>query len=248
MDETLTGVLVNKIYPDSPAKGILKSGDIILSVDGQGVENDGTIELRKGERTSWRYSIQKKHINKVRLDILRARQIMDIELELSPPVICRELVPEQYDVVPTYYIVGGLVFEPLTVNYLQVWGKQWRVKAPTNLLNYHLYGEPTDNRRQVVVLVRVLADEINTGYYDFENRVVSRVNGREIANMRDLVDAIEEHEGMYHVIIDERGYKIVLDKNKVIANGHKILEKYNILSDRSKDLERSQQKYVSEVH
>jgi len=248
MDETQTGVLVNKIYPDSPAKGILKSGDIILSVDGQEVENDGTIELRKGERTSWRYSIQKKHMNRVRLDILRARQIMDVELELSAPVICRGLVPEQYDVVPTYYILGGLVFEPLTVNYLQVWGKGWRVKAPTNLLNYHLYGEPTDDRRQIVVLARVLADEINTGYYEFENRVVSRVNGRKIANMRDLVDAIEEHEGRYHVIIDERGCEIVLDKNKASADGHKILKKYNIHSDRSKDLERFEQKYVSEVH
>jgi S1-C subfamily serine protease len=249
MDETQTGVLVNKIYPDSPAKGILKSGDIILSVDGQDVENDGTIELRKGERTSWKYSIQTRHINdRVSLDILRACQTMDVELELSAPTIYRGLVPEQYDVVPTYYILGGLVFEPLTVNYLQKWGKQWRVKAPTNLLNYHLYVEPTDNRRQIIVLVRVLADEINTGYYRFNNTVVSTVNGREIADMKDLVDAIEEHEGRYHVITDERGHKIVLDKNKVSADRDKILEKYNIHSDRSKDLERFQQRYASEVH
>jgi len=249
MKETQTGVLVNEIYPDSPARGILKAGDVILSVDGQDVENDGTIELRKGERTSWQYSVQRKHINdKVHLEILRNRQIMDVELDLSVPNTCRGLVPEEYDVVPTYYILGGLIFEPLTVNYLKRWGKEWHVKAPTNLLNYHLYGELKDDRRQIVVLIRVLADEINTGYHELENRVVSRVNGRKIANMRDLVDAIEGQQRRYHIIIDETGYKIILDKSRVFADGHDILKKYNIYSDRSKNLEPSQQQYVSEAH
>jgi len=249
MKETQTGVLVNEIYPDSRAKGVLKTGDVILSVDGQDVENDGTIELRKGERTSWKYSMQRKHINdKVHLEILRNRQIMDVELELSVSNTCRGLVPEEYDVAPTYYILGGLVFEPLTVNYIKRWGKEWRVKAPTNLLNYYLYGKPKNDRRQIVVLIRVLADDINAGYHELENRVVSCVNGRKIANMRDLVDAFEGPQRRYHMITDETGYKIVLDKNRVSAHGHEILKKYNIHSSRSKNLEPFQQQYASEVH
>ncbi|GAH77501.1 unnamed protein product, partial [marine sediment metagenome] len=40
-----SGVLVNKIYLGSSARGILKSGDVILSIDGKNVENDGTIEF-----------------------------------------------------------------------------------------------------------------------------------------------------------------------------------------------------------
>lgn len=249
MKDTQTGVLVNETYPDSPAKGVLKTGDVILSVDGQDVENDGTIELRKGERTSWKYSMQRKHTNdKVHLKILRNRQIMDAELDLSVPNTCRGLVPEDYDVAPTYYIVGGLVFEPLTVNYLKRWGKAWRVKAPTNLLNYYLYEKPKDHRRQIVVLIRVLADDINAGYHELENRVVSCVNGRKIVNMRDLVDAVEGQQQRYHTIIDETGYKIVLDKSRISTHEHDILKKYNIHSNRSKNLEPSQQHYVSEVH
>ena len=38
-----TGVLIDKIYPGSPAKGILKDEDVILSVDDNNIENDGTI-------------------------------------------------------------------------------------------------------------------------------------------------------------------------------------------------------------
>ena len=248
MKDSQTGVLVNEIYPNSPAKGALRTGDVILSVDGQDVENDGTIELRKGERTSWRYAVQKKHTHdKVHLEILRNGQVMDAEIALSVPNPSTGLVPEVYDVPPTYYILGGLVFEPLTVNYLKRWGEKWHVKAPTDLLNYYLYGEPKEDRRQIVVLIRVLADDMNAGYHALENRVVAQVNGRNIADMRDLVDAVEGRQQRYHMITDERGYQIVLDRGRVRTHGHKILKKYNVRSDRSTNLKPRGQQYMSEI-
>ena len=234
-----TGVLVNKTYPDSPARGVLKPEDIILSIDGKNVENDGTVAFRKGERTFFGYLLQKKFINDTtQFEILREKNVLDIEITLSKPMKCGRLVPyEQYDVAPTYYIAGGLVFEPLTLNYLKTW-KEWYLNAPSNLLNYYYYGEPTDDRREIVALVKVLADELNTGYHEWENRVVSYVNGKKISAMKDLVGAFEEHKGKYYTIVDERGYKIVLDKNKVEEHSKRILKKYKIDSDRSKDLAR----------
>ncbi|NVM25997.1 MAG: trypsin-like peptidase domain-containing protein [Desulfobacterales bacterium] len=239
MIERQTGVLVNKVYPDSPARGILKSGDIILSIDGENVENDGTIEFREGERTFSGYLVQKKYINDVvNLEILRENNCMNIEIRLTTPMNSGQLVPsERYDVAPTYYILGGLVFEPLTLNFLRTW-KKWYLNAPSDLLNYYFRGEPTDERREIVVLVKVLADEINVGYHEWKNTVISYVNGKKISTMKDLVSASEEHEGSYHIIVDERGYKIVLDKKKVDENSQSILKKYRISSDRSKDLER----------
>jgi S1-C subfamily serine protease len=240
MTEKQTGALVRKIYLDSPAGGILESGDIILSIDDINLENDGTIEFRKGERTFFGYLIQEKHINdKVKIEILRDRRIMNIEITLTKPVNFERLVPyEQYDQAPTYYILGGLVFEPLTENYLKIWGENWRKYAPSNLQYYYRNGERTDDRREIVVLVKVLADEINAGYHDLRNRVISHVNGKRISTIKDLVPAFEEHKGKYHVIEDESGYKIVLDKNKADKSAVRILKKYKINSDRSKDLER----------
>ncbi len=145
---------------------------------------------------------------------------------------------ERYDRAPAYYILGRLVFEPLTVNYLKMWGSEWHNRAPSHLLNYYDNGEQTDDRREIVVLVKVLADEINAGYHNRKNRVISHVNGKRISTMKDLVSAFEEHKGKCHVIEDESGYKIVLDRNKVEKNGKRILKKYKINSNRSKDLER----------
>jgi len=239
MAENETGVLVNKTYPDSPATGILKSGDVILSIDGKNVENDGTIEFRKGERTFFGYSIQRKHTNDtVSFEILRDNRIMNIEIALSKPLSSWRLVPhEQYDMAPRYYILGGLVFEPLTVNFLKAWGKNWYDAAPRNLVNYYYHGEPTADRREIVVLIKVLADEINAGYHDQIYNVISYINGGKISTIRDLVRAFEEHQGKYYIIVDQAGYKIVLEKSKVDKNSQRILEKYGISSDRSKDLE-----------
>ncbi len=240
MAENQTGMLVTKIYPDSPARWILKPEDILLSIEGNNVENDGTITFRKGERTSFGYLIQEKYINDtVQFEILRENKIMNIDIKLTKPLNVGRLVPYQlYDAAPTYYILGGLVFEPLTRNFLREWGRGWYSKAPTHLIYYYAYGEPTDDRSEIVVLVKVLADEINAGYHTAKNRVISYVNDVKISTMKDLVKAIEEHEGKYHIIVDEDGYKIVLDKEKVDENSKRILGRYRINSDRSRDLER----------
>jgi hypothetical protein len=240
MTKKQAGVLINRIYPGSPAKGILKPGDIILSIEGKNVENDGTIEFRKGERTSFGYLIQKKYIDDtVKIKILRDNKIVDIEIKLTKPVNFGRLVPyKRYDVAPTYYILGGMVFEPLTLNYLETFGNWRRRRILTNLNNYFFYGKPTEDRREIIVLIRVLADKINVGYHDLANIVISHVNGKKISTMKDLVNAFEEHNGKFHVIVGEQDYMIVLDKKKVDESAQRILKKYKIDADRAKDLER----------
>ena len=234
-----TGVLVDNVYPDSPANGILETEDVILSIDGKEVENDGTIEFREGERTSFEYLIQDKYINDaLELEVLRENKILILKVKLSKPSHALRLVPyEEYDVAPTYFIFGGLVFQPLTVNFLKLWGNKWYYKASKNLLYQYYYGQPTEDKKEVVVLSKVLADEINVGYHDVHDKIVSYVDGKRIANMSDLVKAFENYQGEYHVILDEMGRRIVLDSEKVKKNGPNILRKYGINSDRSKDLE-----------
>jgi S1-C subfamily serine protease len=240
MSDGQTGVLVNKVYPDSPAWDVLRSGDVILSIDNVSVANDGTIEFRKGERTFFTYLLQRKQINDtVKLDILRKGVKDGISFKLTKVIDYERVVPHrQFDTTPTYYIIGGLVFETLTLNYLMEFGggSNWYVTAPTELLHYYLNGEPEEDQRETVIMVKVLADEINIGYHNSQDVVVSYVNGKKISTMRDLVAAFEQHEGEYHVIEDVRGYKIVLTKMSVDEHSAKILKKYKIKSDRSDDL------------
>lgn len=51
MAQGQTGILVTRVYKGSPAEGKVKSGDVILSVAGHSVADDGTVEFRPRERT-----------------------------------------------------------------------------------------------------------------------------------------------------------------------------------------------------
>jgi len=239
MEEKYSGVLVINVDPESPARGLLKPGDVILSINRQEVDGDKKIELSKGIRTYFTYAIQTKQIGDiVTIKILRNSRIMRKRITLSKQMQFDKLVPRlKYSTEPTYFILGGLVFQPLTMNYLRTYGKDWGSDAPSYLLNYFAHGKRTYNRKEIIVLTQVLSDEINVGYDALEDSVISYVNNKQISTMKDLVQAFEEYKGRYHTIIDERGYKIVLDRKKVNRRGNKILKKYGIDADRSRDLE-----------
>ena len=240
LNDKQSGILINKVYPDSPAEGIIEAGDVLLSIDGEKIENDGTIEFRQGERTYFGYLMQKKQIKEsVNFKMLRNGRIKSGNIVLTKPVDYERLVQnEQYDKSPTYYVIGGLVFETLTLNYLMEYGseKDWYLNAPKELVNFYINGEPTEEQREIVVLVKVLADEINVGYHDFVDAVISSVNGVKISRIGDLVKGFENNKGEYHVIEDIRGFKMVLDRKKVDESRERILKKYKIGEDRSIDL------------
>lgn len=138
--------------------------------------------------------------------------------------------------MPTYYIFGGMVFCPLSKDLLNIWGSQWYQSAPRELACCLLNNVPEREGEQVVVLLKVLATDVNEGYQDISNWVVDRVNGEKIWNMVDLVEKIEKSSEPYIVLEDKYNKKIIIDRDKAINSSEDILEIYRIPSDRSNDL------------
>jgi S1-C subfamily serine protease len=237
MSDTQTGVLLTYIAPDSTARDILQAGDVLLAIEGSPIASDGTIPFRGTERIQFAQEVQKKFMGEsVRCAILRDGKAMEVTIPLRNSLGSGRLVPyTQYDTAPTYYIVGGLVFQPLTRNYLQTWNNMNDV--PVNLADYYYYGRPSDARKQVIVLTNILGDELTEGYDDFEDHVITQVNGKAIASMEDVVQAIEGNDGAYHVLVDEWGNRIVLERAATIAAQKGIMERYKIDADRSADLQ-----------
>jgi hypothetical protein len=184
------------------------------------------------------YVIQQKFINdNINITVLRNGREKNLTAKLTVPMNSTRLVPfEKYEIPPTYFISGGLVFQPLTKNYMQEWGGQWFLTAPSKLMNYYINGIRSKNRKEVVLLSKVLADEINQGYHDMSNLVVERVNGRSISEMKDLVKAFESNKGLFHIIEDDAGQKIIISRDKADRFSGKILERYKISEDRSENL------------
>ncbi len=235
----ISGALVNYIFPGTPAAGKIIPGDVIISIDGHDIADDFTVEFRPKERTNLNYYIQKHQIGEnLKLTLLRNGKKHKINLSLDTAWGNNYLVPSlRYDVRPTYFIYGGLVFCPLSMNYLMTWGKNWKSRAPGNLINFVMNSEPTVKGEKVVIISKVLQSELNNGYQDYTDERIVEVNGKKIKNLKELVYIIENNKDQQYVIFKTKSRKIIcFDREKVKAEQPQILKTYQIPKDRSEDL------------
>jgi S1-C subfamily serine protease len=235
MSDDQTGILVRKVDPGSPAQGQLIEDDVILSIDGVQVASDGTVPFRYGERTEFNYIVQQCQIGEsIKVQILRDKRIYNKIIPLTMEAGRKENVP---DLEPTYYIFAGFIFMPLTEDLLYSFGGWY--DAPLNLSYSYYYGTRREKNEQIVIIMDVLSDEVNVGYEYFYYEIVSRVNGKKIARIEDVIDAVKDNREAYHVIETDMGDKIILDRKKARSAKNRILKTYDIKYDRSKDLRSS---------
>ena len=186
------------------------------------------------------YFIQEKQIGeKIRVGLLRAGKKTEVEVVLGRPMEMDRLIPlEQYDRMPTYFIFGGLIICPLSVNYLKSWGPNWYDTAPEELVGMLGSNFITDEADEVVLVQKVLAADVGRGYQDIANWIVTEVNGQKIKNLRELVQRVDQAGADSFVIFKNKlGNQVVLRKDKAARSLPKILETYRIQKDRSPDLE-----------
>lgn len=234
-----SGCLVYRVAPGSPAEGVVFPGDVILKIDGHAIADNGTVEFRPKERTSMNYFAQLHQLGEeLSLDVWRGGQGVQVKMVLDVQAGVNQLVPaERHDVRPSYYIFGGLIFSPLSVNYLKTWGNNWFNDAPKNLLARYYFEHLERQGEEVVNLVRVLPAEVNKGYHDSGDYRIVMVNGEKINNLKDLIRIVESSRDEFVVFTDRWGGAIVLDRKVAVAENGKILAKYRVPADRSGDLQ-----------
>lgn len=232
LTETMSGVVVNHVVLGSSAQGILEKGDVIVSIDGHSVGDDGTVELRRKERTHYSYYIDMHQLGEdIQIGILRRGSISRVTLPLNRTQSDFSLVPmEQYDQKPRFFIFGGIVFSPLTKNLLTRWGGRWKDKAPKEMV-VELSKWPTQERREVVVAIQVLAADINRGYHDISSWIPTEVNGKKINDFDDLYETVLRSKDPFIVLRNDKKYHLVIDREKAIKSHDKILETYRIKED-----------------
>ena len=169
----------------------------------------------------------------VSFKIWRDGSIQDIEFKLPKADFSDNLVADRpNDVEPTYLIVGGLVFVPLSAEFLSSWGGDWQRSAPFRLVFYNNQKAKKD-QKSLVVLSLVLPDFYNIGYQQrsSQNIVIEKANGEMIATLEDLAKAIESPKDGFHVFEFKKGStlkKIILDAEKLSEANQRIAKRYGI--------------------
>ena len=235
METNQTGILVVSVLYGSSSYGIVKEDDVIISIDGLPVANDGSVKLNENIRVGSDYLVQKHYIGeKLKMRVIRDKKKVDLSFPLKKAV---ELVTVEYDVMPTYFIYGGLIFTPLTYNFLFAWGDDWFTEAPVHLLNITHFDIPKKDKRQVIILNQVIPHEINIGFHDWQYMVLDKVNGKKIRDIKDLVSVIRGNEDRFTLFEMADEEKIVID-NKFVKEAEKeMYEDYGIPSGMSKNLQ-----------
>jgi S1-C subfamily serine protease len=239
LNEEQSGALVSSVVSGSPAESKIFPGDVLLSIDGHRIADDCTVEFRPGERTDGDFYIKQHQVGDDAVyKILRRGKEHTVKLTLNKPWGKNMLVPTaRYDVQPTYYVYGGLVFCPLTLNYLLTWGDNLWKDAPYNLMTYLTEQEHAREGEEIVIIIKVLAGDFNNGYDHLVNTRILRVNGKRILNLQWLIDFVETDTDKPFVVFKTAGDQtIAVDRKKAEAAQDEILSTYRIGEDRSPDL------------
>ena len=232
LDENTTGNLVDNLVHNTSLRGKIKEGDIITAIDGHAIKDDGTVAFREHEYTSYHYFVDQHQMGeKVTFDIVRDRKKMAVEVSLEHVADDLLLVKtKEYDKMPRYFIYGGYVFSPLTRNLLNSAGHSKLA------LRYFATQWPTEKKKEVVVLLKVLAADLNSGNFGFTLWPIEKLNGKTFDNFDTFYSMVQSFRGKYLVLEDVDGVKVIIDREEALAKQEDILRKYTIEFDRSIDL------------
>ena len=228
-----SGVMVCKVDKTRHTDDTLQRGDTLLAFDGVSVADDGTIRFRVMERLAFAHLVSQKFVGEeCELTILRNREVQTKRVRLAAP---KYLVPEcVYDTPPRYFITGGLVFVPLTFNYmLHEFGKRYYEKAPNVLLAAIDERFQRSAGEEVVVLSQILASEISSGYDGIRNIILESFNGVPLLNLRHLHDLVEACTDEFMVFGLSHTQTVVLRREETINSTADILKQHGISSPKS---------------
>lgn len=222
MQEALTGVMVMDISEKSTVYNILKDGDILLEIDGHIIQNDGTVEFTPDQYTSFTYYVEKKQLGEsVEFKILRDGKVAILSIPLNNMANDDLLVDTlEHDVMPRYFIYGGYVFTPLSRNLL--------IGSRSRSLNEMAAKWATQEREEVVVLLKVLADKTNRGDHGFSLWIIDKLNGEKFKDYDEFKSKLYATDTKYIVLENEEGVKVAIDAAKAKEANPLILERYSI--------------------
>jgi S1-C subfamily serine protease len=237
MGPTDTGIVIDTVVPGGPADGHLRQGDVLTRIDGTAVANDGTVSLQGKEdegRVLFTYLVANKQMGEdAALTVLREGRAVDVRFPVGANPV-RVTWYNEYEAPPRYVIYAGLVFQPLSRSYLQNW-EDWWYEADKRMLYYYSYHNLdviSPERREFVVLSRILPDPVNTYIGFAAEKIVASINGHTILGLEDVAAALREPVDGYHVILIEGFEKpVVMDAPQAQAAHAQILRRFRISTD-----------------
>lgn len=229
------GARIDSIADVATTAEVLRPDDVLLEAAGFPVASDGTIVYRENRVAAALAFQQAQHGEKLSLKIFRDRKEMTVDLPVFVYQADRS-AGNQYDRPPRYYVHGGLVFTPLSQDYLRTLGRDLADAGASELVYQLFYlrqEKPERVRKEPVVLGGLLAHPVNANFSVRSRALVDKINGIRIESIDDVIRAFGEGQGEQHVIefVSRQGFEC-LDRGEAAAANEEILKTYGVPNDR----------------
>ena len=228
------GVVVDRVAPGGTFDRVLEAGDVLLSVGGSAIADDGTIRVGDA-RVTFEHAVDMMQVGR-QFPVTVWREGREQSLRATARRIPRyDRNRNRYGIAPDYVVYAGLVFMKLDLELLKTLGRAWPQSADRDLVWHQLFREaerPEEADREVIVLTRVLRHAVNSQLTANPPVAVERINGRTIRSLADVVAAFQGNGERFHLIEFEHDGGIeALDREKADAAQAEILKQYAIPSD-----------------
>ena len=235
--EKATGVYVTSVDPDLPAgKAGLQVGDIIVRIGNDDLDQNGNyVDALYGKLEFTNLITARAYAgDTVALQIQRAGKPATINVTLDHRAAKDYVIPPyNLDQPPNFLVLGGLIFEELSRQYLKEWGANWQKDAPQRFVYLDRFQSelfPGGNRR-IVVLSQVLPANTTIGYDEFSYLTITKVNGHEVKSLSDLAEAAKQPiDGFIKIETEEDPKQLELDAAQVAAEAPTLQGNYGLPS------------------
>lgn len=234
---TPKGVFITQIDPTPPESKVFKVDDLILEINGMAIESNGDYKDPVFGSINLENLAVREGIAGSTVHFKIWRQGAEKNLQMTLPAFRYERfkVPDyRFDEPPEYLIVGGMIFMPLTTEYLRAFGDQWKSTSPFRLF-YHTLEPTLSENEKIVILSSVLPDPYNLGYSDYRFMTVDSVNDEKVQTLKQFEQALTKNTGEFHKITFLKGrgpQQAILDVKTLDEANQRILKKFSIPADR----------------
>jgi S1-C subfamily serine protease len=219
------GVVVSEVMQAGAAYEELQIEDVLLAIDDHPIFSDGRVAM-DNDRLLLNEIVERKFKgDRVKLDILRQGKRMAVELKLNTPWPYL-MHANQYDAQPRFVVFGGLVFQPLSNSFYET------LENPSLTLRYYysqfLEKELYLSHPEVIVISKILPDDINAYQGQFVNAIVDKVNDIPIKTLADLARAFKKPEEFYVIRVVGDPQPLVLEGRAVAEAESRIRQRYGL--------------------
>ena len=227
LSDDRTGIYVSNVQPTGAAAAAgLKKGDVLTSIEGLKIDNRGRCNLPRygmvDVATVARYL--KPLGETLKITYCRDGQEFEAEMQLNRDAEEKALIrTEANGAAPRYLVWGGLVFQPLTTNYLEALKTEAKA-LPIEFMKLEDREEELQQRgfRELTALTIVVPTKATMGYDSCNFAMVEKVNGAEPHSFEEFVSLLKAptESGMVEIDINKPPYRIYMESAAAEAAGN----------------------------